>query len=233
MGMVRFYCRVLRHVFCGWAGLARSLVFLATLALVLERKFLSADMQLFSVSSENILLWCATIAIVWIILHSLYLVFDEEKQQADRAEQKINGSLKFARAIRKEGNGGHYSAYATVQNRSLALKMTNCRCEVVELRDASNEPIKRNISLGIRGEREGEVVGGRFELDQGSEKDIPLFAINQLEATFYMIGVGNQDITLAYGGIYTARVRGYGDGGQPDEITVRVDCRAVTFEVIA
>jgi hypothetical protein len=32
--------------------------------------------------------------------------------------------------------------------------------------------------------------------------------------------------------VYTARIRAYGDSGQPDEITVQVNCRAVTFELV-
>jgi hypothetical protein len=223
MGMVHFYWRTLRRAFRGWAGLARALVFFASLAIVLEHKFLSSSMQ-FSISTDTILLWCAGVAIIWGVLRAPYLVFDEEKQRADSAERKIKGSLKFARAIRREGGGGHYSSYVTVTNTSVAEKMHNCRCEVAELFNSAGDVIHRNIGLTIRGQQ-----GERFALDQNSNKEVPIFEIDQSESGFcvYLLGAAEK-IRLDYDN-YTARVCGYGDAGRSDEITVQLDIRSSEF----
>jgi hypothetical protein len=206
MGMVRFYWRTLRRAFSGWAGLARALVFSASLFIVLEHKILSSSMQ-FSISTDTMLLWCAAVSIIWGVIRSPYIVFDEEKRRADHAEKKLNGSLEFARAIRQEGDSGHYSAYVTVRNTSLATKFTNCRCEIVELRDDHDEIIGRNIGLRTRGQQVQE-TGGRFNLDQNSEKDVPIFVIDQSQGDgLYLINAGSDDTKLYHGIYYGARTR--------------------------
>jgi hypothetical protein len=134
------------------------------------------------------------------------------------------------RDIRREGDGGHYFAYATVKNTSMAAKLHNCYCEIVELRNDAGEVILRQFPLGPEGQEPTE-SGSRFSLDQGAKKDILLFEIDQLKGNAFYIRAATEKINLGFG-VYTARVHGYGDSGQPDEITVRVDCRALTFELV-
>jgi hypothetical protein len=185
----------------------------------------------FFVSNETakVLLGLSSFACVWA---ASYVLWSRERTERNKSDdKKLKGSLRFARAIRQEGDAGAYSAYATVQNTSLALKMTNCRCEIAELQDAHGQPIERNVGLRTRSQQEQE-SGGRFNLDQGSEKDIPVFELLQLQERpgpgLYIIGAGTNNIKLEFG-VYTARVRAYGDSGQPDEITIKVDCRASPF----
>jgi hypothetical protein len=57
------------------------------------------------------------------LLNAPVQLFSQAKGRADSAEQKIKGHLEFVRRIRREGDGGRYSAYATVRNTSLATKL--------------------------------------------------------------------------------------------------------------
>jgi hypothetical protein len=230
MGMVRFYSRVLGLAFRGgWASVARALVFYASLAIVLERKFLGSIMQV-SLSADTLLLCCAAIAIVWGVLRAPYLVFDEEKKRANVAEKKIKGNLKFSRKVQKEDEGGHYSVCVTVKNTSRSEKLQDCYCEIVELQNDAGDVIKRQFPLGPRIQERAK-SGGRFGLDQGAAKDIPIFEIDQLRGnSFYIIRAGTEKVSLGFG-VYTARVRGYGDSGQHDEITVHADFRTFAFTV--
>jgi hypothetical protein len=98
----------------------------------------------------------------------------------------------------------------------------------MELRDASDDVVRRNIGLKPR-EQQAYERDGRFNLDQNSERDIRLFEYDPTEFALYVITAG-ENIKLEFG-TYTARVRGCGDTGEPDEITVRADCRA--FELVA
>jgi hypothetical protein len=96
-----------------------------------------------------------------------------------------------------------------------------------ELREASWEIIQRNFGLRTKGQQEDE-LGGRFNLDQGSEKEILLFELDQLHTALYVISAEPKKLKLDFG-TYTARIRGYGDSGQADEITMNVDSRATPF----
>jgi hypothetical protein len=61
------------------------------------------------------------------------------------------------------------------------------------------------------------------------EEDIPLFTLAQLqEPALYVLSAGANNLKLHLG-VYAARLRGYGDSGEADEITVMVDCRASPF----
>jgi hypothetical protein len=63
------------------------------------------------------------------------------------------------------------------------------------------------------------------------EEDIPLFMLAQLqEPALYVLSAGANNLKLHLG-VYAARLRGYGDSGEADEITVTVmvDCRASPF----
>jgi hypothetical protein len=169
----------------------------------------------------------------------ILILFPYQLWKANVAEikalkKRLAPRLRFLPKVRQEGEGGHYTAYVTVRNLSRAEKMRECRCEIVELKDAFGSIVERNIGLRTRGQQAQE-LGGRFNLDQQSEKDVPLFEVNQLEEPvggFCVIAAGNKNIRLEYGGTYLALVRGYGDSGEPDEIVVRADSRAVTFEAV-
>jgi hypothetical protein len=105
-----------------------------------------------------------------------------------------------------------------VRNTSLATKLRDCRCEIVEVLNDHGE-VARNIGLRTRGQ-EYQEKQGRFNLDQNSEKEIALFEMHSLaepEPGFYIIAAERKNVKLDYGGIYTAIVRGYGDSGEPDE----------------
>jgi hypothetical protein len=85
MGMLRFYWRAIRqHVFRGWAGLTRALMFFVALAIVLERKLLGQEIQ-FPLSTDTIILVCAAVAILWGVLRAPYLIFEEERHRAEEA----------------------------------------------------------------------------------------------------------------------------------------------------
>jgi hypothetical protein len=115
------------------------------------------------------LLLCAAFSLA----HSVWRKENRARETAEaRLTDILSPRLQFAREIRKEGGGGRYWAYTTVRNTSLSEKMVNCRCEVVDLKDASGQVVQRNIGLGTTGQQ-AEHLGGRFNLDQGSETDIP------------------------------------------------------------
>jgi hypothetical protein len=147
---------------------------------------------------------------------------NKSQRRAQEAEAKSKGYLEFARCIRHEGEAGRYFGYAIVRNASVAGKLNNCRCEVVELSDAANEVVKRNIGLAVRGQQ-----GERFGLDQGSEKEIPIFEVDQSKFIVYLLAA-TEKIPLAYNN-YIARVHGYGDTGESDEIKVQLDIRSSEF----
>jgi hypothetical protein len=110
------------------------------------------------------------------------------------------------------------------------VKISNCHCEIIELRDAFDQVVGRNIRLKDR-RQQAQETDGRFNLGQNAKTDIPLFEYDPTEFALHVISAAEK-IRLEFG-TYTARVRGYGDSGEPDEITVRADCRTAAFELLA
>jgi hypothetical protein len=86
----------------------------------------------------------------------------------------------------------------------------------------SGDLVERNIGLIAKGQQDE-----RFELDQNSEKEIPVFEVDQVEHCVYARGSAGK-IRLHYDS-YTARIRGYGDTGKADEITLQLDIRVAGF----
>jgi|SRR5271166_3241161 len=231
MGFLRYYGRVLRVAFTHSINIAQAVIFALVILFGLATRLLPKSITLTSWASALAGWQIAAEVLGGIVIIRLvlggYWVFDAEKKRSDGAEQKIKGSLKFERAIRKEGDGGHYTAYATVRNTSLAAKM-DCRCEIVELRDVTGGILRRNITLRSREQQPTQGSRGQFQLDQNAENDIPLFEIDQLDQagfTLYVIGAFEK-IGLEYG-VYTARICAYGDRGKPDKITVQVNTRSI------
>jgi hypothetical protein len=195
--------------------------------------FLLLGWRLDAVSGTVTACGVSAIAVLDILVLFPYQLWKANTAEIKSLRNQLTPRLKFTREIRKEGGAGRYCAYMTVRNSSLSDKMTNCRCEIAVLEDASGQVVERNIGLRTKGQLPQE-LGGRFNLDQGSEKEIPLFILAQLEEPrpgLYVVTAGAQEMRLEYD-VYTARIRAYGDSGQPDEITVQVNCRAVTFELV-
>jgi hypothetical protein len=152
---------------------------------------------------------------------------NKSERKAQEAEAKIKGHLKFVRPIRREPDGGHYVAYATLRNTRSAHKMNGCRCEIFELRNIYDEVVETNRALTTREQRRvGEAVE-QFDLYQSAEAEIPLFEIDYSNHILYLLAA-TEKITLPYVN-YTARVRCYGDTGESDEITVQVDTKSDEF----
>jgi hypothetical protein len=142
-------------------------------------------------------------------------------------------SIRFIRELDiSEGEFGYYTAHVLVTNTSLTEKLKDCRCEILELRDGDGSLIQKNIGLRTRGQ-ENKQVQGRFNLDQDSTKDIPIFEIDQSrnDNGLTIINANNWDINLEHG-IYTARIRAYGDTGPADEVTIRLDSRDCSFTML-
>jgi hypothetical protein len=158
-------------------------------------------------------------AVIWLIYRYL-----------DRALRHT--SLAFVRrAPEPVGDFGDYTAYVIVKNTSLTEKLHDCRCEIVELRNADGDVIETNVGLRTKGQETKEKQG-RFNLDQDSTKNIPVFRLDQSDENGLSIVNANEwDLNYDHG-IYTARIRGYGDRGEPDEITVRIDSRTGDFQII-
>lgn len=141
--------------------------------------------------------------------------------------------LAFDRKLRRPaGDFGFYTAYLIVTNTSPTEKLLNCRCEIVELRDDENAVIETHIGLRTKNQAD-KSAQGRFNLDQGAEKEIPLFDINQSsdEETLGVINADGRELKFPYG-IYTAKIRAYGDRGTADELTVRLNtsnCEFIIF----
>lgn len=130
-----------------------------------------------------------------------------------------------------EGDFGHYTAYVRVRNTSRTEKLGNCRCEILELRDSDGFLIQRNIGLRTRGQ-ENKEDQGRFNLDQDSIKDIPLFEIDQSrDEGLSIVNANKWDLSLEHG-TYTVRIMSYGDSGIPDEMTVKINSRNCEFIIL-
>jgi hypothetical protein len=141
-------------------------------------------------------------------------------------------NLEFVRNLEPPvGDFGHYRASLKVRNTSPTAKMSNCRCEIIELMNSEGEVIYEHIGLRTKNQ-ESKETQGRFNLDQDSDKEIPIFDIDQsADPGVTVINADGWDIALEHG-VYIAKVRGYGDSGKPDEITVRIDSRNCEFEII-
>ncbi|MCA1549342.1 hypothetical protein I6F36_21155 [Bradyrhizobium sp. BRP19] len=140
--------------------------------------------------------------------------------------------LVFDRKLhRPAGEDGFYQACLVVRNTSPTEKLLNCRCEIVELRDHEGELVETHIGLRTKNQA-GKAVQGRFNLDQGAEKEIPLFDINQSsdDETLGVINADGRELKLPYG-IYTAKIRAYGDRGIADELTVSLNTSNCDFIV--
>jgi hypothetical protein len=87
--------------------------------------------------------------------------------------------------------------------------------------------------IGLRTKnQESKGTQGRFNLDQDAEKEIPIFDIDQsTDPGVTVINADGWQIDLQHG-VYTARRRGYGDSGKPDQITVRIDSRDCQYEIV-
>jgi hypothetical protein len=162
------------------------------------------------------------IVILDILVYFPFQLWKTNTAKIKLLEDKIARRLKFVRSIREEGGDGHYFANITVRNTSDSEKMLRCRCEIVELRHMSGDLIDRNIGLIAKGQQDE-----RFELDQNSEKEVAVFEVDQVEYCVYALGATGK-IRLHYDS-YTARIRGSGDTGKPDEITLQLDIRAAGF----
>ncbi|MCK1453584.1 hypothetical protein IVB36_22590 [Bradyrhizobium sp. 35] len=126
------------------------------------------------------------------------------------------------------GDYGHYQAYLVVVNTSPTEKLLNCRCEIVELRDDEGELIETHIGLRTKNQAD-KSTQGRFNLDQGAEKEVPLFDIDQSnDDGLGVINADGREITLPHG-IYTAKIHGYGDRGIADELVVRLNTSNCEF----
>lgn len=138
--------------------------------------------------------------------------------------------LAFDRKLRRPaGDFGFYTAYLIVTNTSPTEKLLNCRCEIIELRDDEDALIETHIGLRTKNQADKNTQG-RFNLDQGAEKEIPLFDINQGSAdeTLGVINADGREFKFPYG-IYTAKIRAYGDRGIADELTVRLNTNNCEF----
>ncbi|WLA65663.1 hypothetical protein [Bradyrhizobium diazoefficiens] len=138
--------------------------------------------------------------------------------------------LVFDRKLRRPvGDFGFYHAYLVVMNTSPTEKLLNCRCEIVELRDCEGELVDTHIGLRTKNQAD-KAIQGRFNLDQGAQKEIPLFDINQPseDETLVVINADGRELKLPYG-IYTAKIRAYGDRGIADELTVRLNTSNCEF----
>jgi|GEM_PF-6559754 len=140
--------------------------------------------------------------------------------------------LAFVRDLEPpDGDIGYYTAFVSVENTSPTIKLHDCRCEIIELRSGDGALIEKNIALRTRGQRNKEVQG-RFNLDQGATKDLPIFEIDQSrDDGVTVVNANDWDITLEHG-VYTASLRGYGDSGEADEITILLDSRDCDFRVV-
>lgn len=142
-------------------------------------------------------------------------------------------NLSFNRKLQPPaGDFGFYTAYLSVMNTSPTEKLRDCRCEIVELRDEHGELIETHVGLRTKNQ-ENKDKQGRFNLDQGADKEIPIFDIDQSEDDdgLSVINADGRDIRLTHG-IYTAKVRGYGDRGEADEITVRLNTNNCVFDIL-
>lgn len=159
------------------------------------------------------------IIVVWLLQRYIHLEYSARK-------------LAFVRELQgPEGDFGHYTAFVTVENTSATTKLQNCRCEIVELRDELGALIEKNIGLRTRGQ-ENKEVQGRFYLDQAATKEVPIFRIDQSrDDGLQVVNANDWDITLEHG-IYSATIRGYGDTGEPDEMTIKLDSRNCEFRVV-
>lgn len=152
-------------------------------------------------------------------------------QEISDLHTKVNGNLKFIRTLESpEGDIGYYEASIFVKNTSRILKLVNCRCEIAELRNEDNELLGRNIGLRTK-HQENKPIKGRFNLDQDSTKEIPLFSIDQADDLIAVINSDEQEWEFP-GTILVAHLRAYGDSGEPDEITVSIDASNCRFEII-
>jgi hypothetical protein len=139
--------------------------------------------------------------------------------------------LAFVRDLEQpEGAFGFYTVLVAVENTSPTIKLHDCRCEILELRDENNRLIEKNIALRTRGQQNKEVQG-RFYLDQAASKELPLFEVDQSKEEVTVVNANGWDLTLDHG-IYTAVLRGYGDSGEPDEMTVQLNSENGEFKVI-
>lgn len=163
----------------------------------------------------------AAVGIVWFLYRYIRHEFERK-------------SITFVRELNiPEGDVGYYTAYVSVMNTSPTEKLKDCRCEITELRDDGGTLLGRNIGLRTRGQ-ENKETQGRFNLDQGSTKDIPIFEINQSrddDGALQIINANNWDISLEHG-TYIASLRAYGDSGLADEITLRLNSNNCRFEII-
>jgi hypothetical protein len=137
---------------------------------------------------------------------------------------QLRKSLRFARDTKLTGDEGFYRASLWVENTSKTEKLLNCRCEIIELADESGEILMQHIGLRTTNQANKENQG-RFYLDQGAEKEIPLFDIDQSgmdeERAIAIINAEDEGYFLP-AGVYTALVRAYGDRGEADEVRVRL-----------
>ena len=149
MGVARYYGTVFRVAFTHSLSIAQSVIFALAILIGGLAYFVPKMQAILTPWVSALNGWQVATGILGSIVFArlvlaFYWTFDEEKRRADRAEQKIKGSLKFEREIRKEGDGGHYLAYATVRNTSIAAKLHNCYCEIVQLQnDAGQEMAAR------------------------------------------------------------------------------------------
>jgi hypothetical protein len=146
MDFLQYYGRVFRTAFMHSFDIAQAVIF--SLVIVV-----GAAAWLFPKLNVILTDWAtaltgwqiAAVTLGGIVLARLvlafYWTFDKKKRRADSAEQKIKGYLKFVRAIRTEGGGGHYLSYVTARNISVSEKMHNCRCEVAELLNSAGDVI--------------------------------------------------------------------------------------------
>ncbi|MGY4253634.1 hypothetical protein ACVI1L_000702 [Bradyrhizobium sp. USDA 4516] len=159
--------------------------------------------------------------IVWSLYHYI-------RNDFDRADLVIVKQLETP-----DGDFGHYTAYLKVRNTSPTKKLNNCRCEIIELRHADGEIICNHVGLRTRNQA-NKSTQGRFNLDQGAEKYVPLFNIDQScddDGAFKVVSADDLEIHLEHG-IYVAQVRAYGDSGVADEVTVRLNTSNCRFEIV-
>ncbi|WLA65575.1 hypothetical protein [Bradyrhizobium diazoefficiens] len=177
--------------------------------------------------SVTILVAVMTAASVVILSQALQHWFDRRNAQLQRIavlEEQLTPRIRIALDALEipEGDFGHYTAYLPVRNTSKTEKLRDCRCEILELRDGGGALLMRNIGLRTRGQ-ENKEIQGRFYLDQGAVKYIALFDIDQSQDDgLHIPNANNWDLRFEHG-IYTAKVRCYGDSGEPDEVTLQIN----------
>jgi hypothetical protein len=219
-GEIRTYIiAVCRHVPGSWKRGSFIIEMIVSIAVII---LLLLGWRFDAISKVVTVCGISLIVILDILVYFPFQLWKANTDKIKLLEDKIARRLIFVRSVREDGGDGHYFGNITVRNISDAKKMIRCRCEIAELRHMSGDLVERNIGLIAKGQQDE-----RFELDQNSEKEIPVFEVDQVEHCVYALGSAGK-IRLHYDS-YTARIRGYGDTGKADEITLQLDIRVAGF----